>query len=391
MRDTFGISREIVLLTLMWVSCLAEDKNDITVTCTDSEQCILPCQFQSDGKGARIMWYKKGGTIVSCTRYGDTSFVTGSNSQVDSYKGRTGLFADQVLEGNAALKLQNVTPHDQDKYFCVTMTDKHTGRSGVVSLLIKAPVRRVDVGFTDNGVTCSSKGIYPPPSLVWSISPPPKTWRLHNRTTISETQQGFYDIQSSLQLKETSLTNKTFMCRVATDTNQRTAFLKQQASVVACPASSVSVPCAVPLNATSYNLTWTFGDRDQIMSITVTKRKRLVKVSERWELLVSVDAQSPADLTLDQVKAELQGTYSCEVNTPEETHTTHTEVIVQQDLRCTVSYYISSLCCILGLVGTVRVFYFFRKNILKKFGRCTGQEQGEQASADNPEELLELK
>lgn len=372
--DTFGVSREIILFTLMWVSSLAKDKNDITVTCTDSEQCVLPCQFQSDGKGARIMWYIKG-SIVSCTRYGDTSFVIGSNSQVDSYKGRTGLFADQVLEGNAALKLQNITPHDQEKYFCVTMTDKHTGQSGVVSLIVKAPVRRVDIGFRNGGVTCSSKGLYPRPTLIWSIDPPPETGRLQNHTTISETQQGFYNIQSSLQLKETSPTNRNFICRVATDTNHRTAFLKQQASILACPATTVSIPCTLPLNRTAYNLTWTFEDQEQIVSITVTKRKLLVKVSERWEPLVSVDAQSTGDLTLDQVTTELQGTYSCEVNTPEETHTTHAAVIVQQDWQCEVLHFILGLGCFLMLFGAVLLFYFIKSKMYKGTRPCSREER----------------
>lgn len=82
------------------------------------------------------MWYKKK-TVVSCTRYGNTSFVVGHNSPADKYKNRTGLYADQVLEGNATLLLRNVTPHDEGKYFCITMTEPSTDESGVISLVVK--------------------------------------------------------------------------------------------------------------------------------------------------------------------------------------------------------------------------------------------------------------
>ncbi|XP_050924394.1 V-set domain containing T-cell activation inhibitor 1-like [Lates calcarifer] len=125
----------LLLCSLLWIVSSAEGK-EFTVTCLASEDCTLPCQFQSDGRGARIMWYKKK-AIVSCTRYGNTSFVVGHNSPADKYKGRTGLYADQVLEGNATLLLRNVTPNDQGKYFCITMTAPRTDESGIISLVIK--------------------------------------------------------------------------------------------------------------------------------------------------------------------------------------------------------------------------------------------------------------
>ncbi len=109
---------------------------EFTITCLNSEECVLPCHFQSDGKGARIMWYKKK-TVVSCTRYGDTSFVVGHRSQANEYKGRTALYKDQVLEGNATLVLRNVTPNDQGKYICVTVTALRSDESAIVSLVVK--------------------------------------------------------------------------------------------------------------------------------------------------------------------------------------------------------------------------------------------------------------
>ena len=108
---------------------------EFTVTCLNLEDCMLPCQFQSDGKGARIMWYKNE-VVVSCTRYGNTSFVIGRKLPADEYKGRTGLYKDQVLEGNAALLLRTITTQDQGNYVCITMTEPRT-ESSIISLIVK--------------------------------------------------------------------------------------------------------------------------------------------------------------------------------------------------------------------------------------------------------------
>lgn len=108
----------------------------ITVKCLSTAECVLPCQFESDGMGARIMWYKMR-AVVSCTRYGNTSFISGHNSPADKYKGRTDLYTDQVLEGNATLLLRNVTPNDQGKYFCITMTAPRVEESGIITLVVE--------------------------------------------------------------------------------------------------------------------------------------------------------------------------------------------------------------------------------------------------------------
>ncbi|KAI3354916.1 hypothetical protein L3Q82_004712 [Scortum barcoo] len=117
------------------------------------------------------MWFKKK-AVVSCTRYGNTSFVVGHHSPADRYKGRTDLYVDHVLDGNATLVLKNVTPNDQGKYFCITMTAPRTDESGVISLVVKGPVREVDIEFGGDSVTCRAEGIFPAPTLTWSTDPP---------------------------------------------------------------------------------------------------------------------------------------------------------------------------------------------------------------------------
>lgn len=118
-----------------WPCCVSAE---LTVTCLHTEECVLPCHFYSDGKGARIMWYKRQ-AVVSCTRYGNTSFVVGHNSAADRYRGRAALFSEQevLLQGDASLLLRNVTPRDQGLYFCVTMTAQRFEESGVITLVVR--------------------------------------------------------------------------------------------------------------------------------------------------------------------------------------------------------------------------------------------------------------
>ncbi|XP_059183400.1 V-set domain-containing T-cell activation inhibitor 1-like [Centropristis striata] len=319
----------LLLCSLLWTFSPAEGK-ELTITCLSSEECVLPCQFQSDGKGARIMWYKRK-AVVSCTRYGDTSFVVGHNSPADKYKDRTGLFVDQVLEGNATLLLRNVTPHDQGKYFCITMTAPRTDESGIISLVLKAPVREVDVELVGDSVSCRAEGIFPAPTVSWSTDPPTDPRLLHNKTHTQKNQLGFYNVQSSLTLAGNNATNLTYICCVSCDSNSKTAFIKHEASVSVSLGDTVMVSCSLPHAAPrSFNLTWRLRGRDRSVPILSISRSQL-KVWDQWQPHVYNNLSAWRHLHLYGLKPEHQGSYTCEVSTPEGTYVTWTDVTVTED------------------------------------------------------------
>ncbi|XP_067434173.1 uncharacterized protein [Thunnus thynnus] len=336
---------------------------EFTVTCLNSEECVLPCQFQSDGKGARIMWHKKE-AVVSCTRYGNTSFVIGHDSQADEYKGRTGLYTDRVLKGNAALLLRNVTTQDQGNYICITMTEPRT-ESSIISLVVKALVQEVDIEFSGDSVTCRAEGIYPAPNLTWSTDPPSDPGLLKDKTKSQKTRLGLYDIKSSLMLKENT---KTYICRVSSDTNKKTTFLKNEASIQACPGRDMMLPCSFPHSVLqSFKLTWRFGRSDPILSISVTNQKSQVKVWDHWKLHVPNDLSVSRSLKLHSLKSEHQGTFICEVSTPEEKYITQTDVTLTS--KCKENIYISvisvlSVCLCLSFGALV--YLPFRDKIGKR-------------------------
>ncbi|KAG8009606.1 HERV-H LTR-associating protein 2 [Nibea albiflora] len=343
-------------------------QNELTITCLSSEECVLPCQFASDGKGARVMWYKKK-AVVSCTRYGNTSFVVGHNSPADKYKGRTDLYADQVLEGNASLVMKNITPNDQGKYFCITMTAPRTDESGIITLFVKALVQEVDIEFTGDSVTCRAEGIYPEPTLTWSTDPPTDTQLFRNQTKSQKNKFGFYNIRSSLKLRECDVANQTFICSVTSDTSKKTAFLKHEASILASPGSNAMVPCSLsPSTLQSFNLTWRFRSSDPILSISFTGQKSSVKVWDQWKPHVfnDLDLQS---LHLQDLKAEHEGTYTCEVRAPEETYITWTDVTVAYDSEYIYIYVIIALCYFLCMSYGMVVFLSCKVRRLEKARR----------------------
>ncbi|XP_019964126.1 V-set domain-containing T-cell activation inhibitor 1-like [Paralichthys olivaceus] len=331
-----------LLCSLLWIVA-AEERKEVTITCRPSEECVLPCQFESDGKGARIMWYRKK-AVVSCTRYGNTSFAIDHKSPADKYKGRTGLFADQVLEGNATLLLRNVTPYDQGKYYCITMTAPRIDKSSIISLVVEAPVREVDIWFSGDSVICAAEGIYPAPTVAWSTDPP--TDAKLNKTEIQENKLGFYDIQSDLRLKGNLTSDLTYICCVTCGTNRKTAFLKHEASVAAPVGGVVQISCSLPRSIQqSFNLTWRFRLSGPVASISVVGQKLQVKVWDPWKSHVLSNFSASNGLHLHNLKSEHQGNYTCEIRTPEETHVTWTDVTVTEE-----SYHYFYISIIAGLL-----------------------------------------
>lgn len=327
------------------------------------------------------MWYKKK-AVVSCTRYGNTSFVHGHNSAAEKYVGRTGLYADQVLEGNATLLLRNVTPNDQGKYFCITMTAPRTEESGVISLVVKAPVRDVDIEFGGNSVTCRAEGIYPAPTLTWSTDPPTDAQLLLDKTNMQKNKLGFYDIQSSLRLMENNTINQTCICCVTSDTNKKTAFLKHEVSIVASTGSDVKVPCSLPhSDLPSFNLTWRFRRSDPILSISGSGQGSSVKVWDQWKPHVSSSLSAKRELQLYSLKPEHQGTYTCEVRTPEETYVTWTDVTVTDDSRLRIYIYVIILLCFFLCLSYVKLAVLGFK--FRKLKRAREQENTEEETTSD--------
>ncbi|XP_077365010.1 V-set domain-containing T-cell activation inhibitor 1-like [Festucalex cinctus] len=314
----------VLLVGTFW--CCSATKQ-LNMTCLASTECVLPCNFVSDGVGVRIMWYRWM-EVVSCTRYGNTSFVEGHNSAVDRYKNRTSLYAEHVLEGNATLVLRNVTPRDRGRYICVTFKRLATNESGIVVLDVKAPVQEVHIELSDEAVFCRANSIYPEPTLAWSTDPPTHAGLFYNKTNTEQTQLGFYDVESSVQLKLVENINVDFICNVSSDRNSRSARLKIEESIQTVSGGEIKIPCSFPAEVDTFDLLWRFRRSEHIMSMNVSGLQRHMSVSEDWKIHVMDGRSAWRHLKLPNVAPEHQGTYTCEIRTSQITYVTQTDVIV---------------------------------------------------------------
>ncbi|XP_077409927.1 ICOS ligand-like [Vanacampus margaritifer] len=325
----------LLLLGTFWHSSATKQWN---VTCLASSECVLPCNFVSDGEGARIMWYTRK-AVVSCTRYGNTSFVVGHNSAVDRYKNRTSLYAEHVLEGNATLVLRNVTPRDSGKYFCITIKRLAAEKSGVIVLEVKSPVQEVHMELSDEAVFCRADGIYPEPVLAWSTDPPTDAGLFYNKTKIEQTQLGFYDVESRVQLKVAENISVDFICNVSNAINSRRARFKMEESIHTAPGSEIKIPCSFPAEVDTFDLLWRFRRSEHILSMNVSGLRRRTTVSEDWKIHVMDGRSAWRHLKLPNVVAEHQGTYTCQVRTSQVTYVTQTDVIVTPDSKVPLLIY----------------------------------------------------
>lgn len=103
------------------------------------------------------------------------------------------------------------------------------------------------------------------------------------------------------------------------------------ASIRASPGGGVKLPCRLPPSVLhSFNLTWRFCRSDPVLSVSVSGLKSVLTVWDQWKPHVSNGLSARRGLQLHGLKPEHQGTYTCEVSTPEGTYVTWTDVTVTE-------------------------------------------------------------
>ncbi|KAM6167438.1 V-set domain-containing T-cell activation inhibitor 1 isoform 1-T1 [Erethizon dorsatum] len=149
-------------------------KHSIAVTTFTSagnigEDGILSCTFEPDIKlnDIVIQWLKEG--IMGLVH----EFKEGKDDlsdQHEMFRGRTAVFADQVIVGNASLKLKNVQLTDAGTYQCYIITSKGKGnanleyKTGAFSMLVV----NVDNNASSESLRCEAPRWFPQPTVVWS-------------------------------------------------------------------------------------------------------------------------------------------------------------------------------------------------------------------------------
>ncbi|XP_047580586.1 V-set domain-containing T-cell activation inhibitor 1 isoform X2 [Lutra lutra] len=149
-------------------------RHSITVTTLTSagnigEDGILSCTFEPDIKLSDIViqWLKEG--VIGLVH----EFKEGKDDlsdQDEMFRGRTAVFADQVIGGNASLRLKNVQLTDAGTYQCYIITSKGKGnanleyRTGAFSI----PEVNVDYNASSESLRCEAPRWFPQPTVVWA-------------------------------------------------------------------------------------------------------------------------------------------------------------------------------------------------------------------------------
>ncbi|XP_035980904.1 uncharacterized protein LOC105921174 isoform X2 [Fundulus heteroclitus] len=303
-----------MVVSVLWTT--THVKSDTEIFCVFKRSCILPCSFEG-GSDVMINWFQMAAGSLRVHSYYDNKDELGHQDQ--NFRGRTSLFKDLISSGNASLRLTGVKVEDQSRYKChssIITGDKES------FINLHVDVSKVRISQEGNMITCSSEGIYPEPQLTWSPIPPSRT-ALQNRTTVQQTEEKLYSINSSLVGLEV-VSGMIYSCMVSTRSNKRRASLRQlsvisssrQASL-SCSGSDVSIT----------SLLWTFNYSQTIVNQSSQSR---VMVSEEWRHLVK-DISESGSLSLQGLSPQQEGIYTCELNNEEETFLTSTFLKMVED------------------------------------------------------------
>ncbi|XP_049913327.1 uncharacterized protein LOC126398148 [Epinephelus moara] len=182
---------------------------------------------------------------------------------------------------------------------------------------VEAPVHKVNIQQVENRITCSSEGIYPEPQLTWSTNPPSSVI-LQNKTTVQQTEQQLYNINSYLIVSE-SAPDLVYSCTVSTRRNWRRASLFKPTSINSSD-SKTTIPCTAS-NTPLSDLIWRFNHSQIILK--QTRANVPYTVSEEWRQHVKSVSES-GNLTLQDVSSDQDGIYTCELSDDKETYVTNT-------------------------------------------------------------------
>ncbi|XP_021014472.1 V-set domain-containing T-cell activation inhibitor 1 [Mus caroli] len=206
-------------------------KHFITVTTFTSagnigEDGTLSCTFEPDIKlnGIVIQWLKEGiKGLVHEFKEGKDDL----SQQHEMFRGRTAVFADQVVVGNASLRLKNVQLTDAGTYTCYIRTSKGKGnanleyKTGAFSM----PEINVDYNASSESLRCEAPRWFPQPTVAWAS-------QVDQGANFSEVSNTSFELNSeNVTMKVVSVLynvtiNNTYSCMIENDIAKATGDIK---------------------------------------------------------------------------------------------------------------------------------------------------------------------
>ncbi|NWV31231.1 VTCN1 inhibitor, partial [Grantiella picta] len=167
-------------------------KHSISVTALTSpgnigQRSILGCTFEPDVRmdSIVIQWAKEGvAGLVHDFRGGKDHL----QEQDPSFQGRTAVFADQVVGGNASLELRDVQLSDAGTYRCSVTTARGSGAAVLRYRTGAFSIPAVQVGSSSHGETlqCEAPRWFPRPAVLWMANSDTREHLAHTANTSYE-------------------------------------------------------------------------------------------------------------------------------------------------------------------------------------------------------------
>ncbi|NXX35720.1 VTCN1 inhibitor, partial [Nicator chloris] len=134
------------------------------------QRSILGCTFEPDIRmdSIAIQWAKEGIAGLVHEFKGGKDHL---QEQDPSFQGRTAVFVDQVIGGNASLELRDVRLSDAGTYQCSVTTARGSGaavlqyRTGAFSI----PVVQVENSGHGDTLQCEAPRWFPCPAVRWTV------------------------------------------------------------------------------------------------------------------------------------------------------------------------------------------------------------------------------
>uniref|UniRef100_A0AC11E0M0 V-set domain containing T cell activation inhibitor 1 n=1 Tax=Ovis aries TaxID=9940 RepID=A0AC11E0M0_SHEEP len=234
----FQLSSSIISIIIILAGAIAfiigfgiSGRHSIAVTTLTSagnigEDGILSCTFEPDIRLADIViqWLKEG--VMGLVH----EFKEGKDvlsNQDEMFRGRTAVFSDQIIVGNASLRLKNVQLTDAGTYKCYIITSKGKGnanleyKTGAFSI----PEVNVDYNASSESLRCEAPRWFPQPTVVWAS-------QVDQGANFSEVSNTSFELNSeNVTMKVVSVLynvtiNNTYSCMIENNIAKATGDIK---------------------------------------------------------------------------------------------------------------------------------------------------------------------
>ncbi|XP_034153693.2 CD276 antigen-like [Pangasianodon hypophthalmus] len=364
------MQQAIWTFVLFWTIPLATG-GDVRVTCVFTSDCVLPCKSMYHDI---IKWYKDGTENAVHTFNNNKDHL---EYQDAAFRGRTSLFTDQISQGNVSLLLRMVRVEDEGIYTCHT-SSSFEDLEIIVWLDVKAPIKRVDIKFTDKEITCNTSKVYPKPIISWYEIPSLQT---NITTETHKDDQGLFSLKSifTYEQDEQSDTNRNqsvkqitiYTCSISFEDKSQTytASLRQE-KVDIYSGQDANIHCPVSRgDAGDYTITLRFGESSIIL------KPQLNNIPEQLAG-INVHLAHDGKVTLHNLDMDKHtGTYICETFNAQSTiDVVQTSVQIISDIHNNgIAEVLGAVVVIMAIISLL-IYYLWRRKGQKKRNKENSRE-----------------